>query len=291
MRRNNELLEGNIFKTYINYLLPSIGGMLGISLYVLGDTLIVGRGLGSSGLTALNVSIPIMNIFSGLGLLLGIGGATIVSIFKGQNREDDTHRVFSISTIISIIFGLLIMILGLTNLEKFSLFLGAEKGKILNMSMEYLRPLFISSVFFVLNSSMTVYVRNDNNPRLSMISMLTGTISNVVLDYIFVIVCNMGMFGAGLATSLSPIISLAILSIHFLRGQNNIRFVMPEFEFALIKRIFSNGASSFIIESMAGVVIFGFNKVILGLEGNTGVAAYSIIANLSLFCVAVLNGI
>ena len=212
MKGNFDLLNDDIKKVFLKYLMPSVGGMLGISLYVLGDTLLVGRGLGSSGLAALNISIPILNIFSGLGLLLGVGGATIVSILRGQGKDEDTNEVFTTSFIIALVMGLLITIFGLIYLEEFAIFLGATKGKILNMSTEYLRLLIMGSIFFVINSFLIIFVRNDNAPKLVMIAMLTSSISNVILDYIFIFIFDLGMMGAGLATVLSPIISLFIFS-------------------------------------------------------------------------------
>lgn len=291
LKHKFDLLHGNIRNVFLNYLLPSVGGMLGISLYVLGDTLLVGRGLGSSGLAALNISIPILNIFSGIGLLLGVGGATIVSILKGQGKTEDIDEVFTISFTISFIIGLLMTIFGLIYLEELSMFMGASKGKILNMSTEYLRPLIIGSIFFVINSLLIIFIRNDNGPRLVMRAMLTSSISNIILDYIFIFIFNLGMMGAGLATVLSPIISLAILSTHFLKRRNTIKFGKIKVKSESLKRIILNGIPSFIIETMAGIVIFIFNIAILKIRGNIGVSAYSIVANLSLFCSAVFNGI
>ena len=121
--------------------------------------------------------------------------------------------------------------------------------------------------------------------------MLAGTLSNIVLDYIFIFPFNWGMKGAAFATTLAPIISLAILSTHFIKRNNTIKleFVRPKPK--IFKRIVGNGMSSFITELSAGVVIFAFNIVILKLVGNIGVAAYGIIANLSLICIAIFTGV
>lgn len=291
MKKKSDLLHDNIREVFWKYLLPSVGGMLGISLYVLGDTLLVGRGLGGSGLAALNLSIPIMNIFSGLGILLGVGGATVVSVLRGEGKDKKTHGVFTMSFLIAAIIGILITVFGLFYLEEFAMFMGASNTEILTMSMDYLRPMFMASLFFVLNSFFIIFLRNDHAPKLVMVAMLTSSITNVILDYIFIFIFNMGMFGAGLATALSPIISLLILSTHFILRKNTIQFSKFSFDFRFIKRIILNGIPSFIIEAMAGIVIFVFNLAILKIEGNLGVSAYSIVANLSLFTAAVFNGI
>ena len=291
LKNKSDLLHGDIKKVFWSYLLPSVGGMLGISLYVLGDTLLVGRGLGSSGLAALNLSIPIMNIYSGLGFMFGVGAATIVSVLRGQSRDNETHAVFTASFFIVVILGLLISFFGLMYLEEFALFMGAADSEILRMSMAYLRPMFMASLFFVLNAFFIIFLRNDHAPRLVMVAMLTSSVSNVILDYVFIFIFDMGMFGAGLATAMSPVISLVIMSSHFLRKKNTIHFARFKFRVSTLKRMVLNGIPSFIIESMAGVVIFVFNLAILRIEGNLGVSAYSIVANLSLFVAAIFNGV
>ena len=147
------------------------------------------------------------------------------------------------------------------------------------------------SIPLLLNSTLTVFVRNDGAPRLAMWAVLTGNIANIILDYVFIFIFQWGMFGAAFATGISPVISLMILSSHFIQKNNQMKLIKPTFRFGLLKRITLNGTSSFIVELSAGIAIFAFNQVILGITGDIGVSAYSIIANLSLVCTAVFIGI
>lgn len=290
MRKELNLLNDDIRRIFFRYLIPSIGGMLGTSLYVLGDTMIVGRGLGSQGLAALNISIPLINVFNGFGLLFGIGGATAVSISRGREDYEQINDIFTKSIILSAIVGIILTLLRIFFLEELCLLLGASEST-LQMSMDYLGVLMSFSIAFLLNSALTVFVRNDGSPRLAMWGMLTGSIINVILDYIFIIKLDWGMWGGALATGFSPIIGLMILSTHFLKKNNKLDFIIPSFNFSIIRRIVSNGISSFIVELSAGIAIFAFNKTILRLTGDIGVSAYSIIANLSLICTAIFIGI
>ena len=138
---------------------------------------------------------------------------------------------------------------------------------------------------------MLAFVRNDGAPRLSMLAMLTGSFSNIILDYIFMYPLNMGMFGAAFATGLAPIISLAVLSSHFRKKRN--RFYISKFrpEINVFSAICSLGMSSLITELSSGIVLIIFNLLILNLTGNLGVAAYGIVANLALVATAVFVGI
>ena len=124
-----------------------------------------------------------------------------------------------------------------------------------------------------------------------MAGMLTGSIMNVVLDYIFVFIFGWGMTGVGIATGLAPVIGLIILSTHFIRKKNKLSFIIPSFDFETIKRILTNGGASFIIELSAGIVIFAFNIALSGITGDLGISAYSIIANLSLIFAAIFTGV
>lgn len=290
MQTKINLLKDDIRPIFFKYLIASIGGMLGISLYVLGDTLFVANGIGSDGLAALNISIPIINVFNGLGLLFGIGGATALSVSKGQGNKQQINTIFTVSVAMSMAVGIVLTLLGVFFLEDIALFMGAS-GEILIMSKDYLGILLSCSVAFLLSSTLTVFIRNDDAPGLAMWGMLAGTLSNVVLDYVFIFIYNWGMKGAAVATALSPIISLSILSTHFIRKRNTIHLEKITLDSQIIQRVFGNGLSSFITEISAGVVIFAFNIVILGLAGNIGVAAYGIIANLSLICIAIFTGV
>ena len=141
------------------------------------------------------------------------------------------------------------------------------------------------------NDTLICFVRNDGNPKLSMIGMLAGSFSNIILDYIFIFPLNMGIFGAVLATGLAPIISLFILSKHWLAKQNEFHLVRISPSFRLIRNIISLGVPSFITEMASGIVMIVFNTIILHLQGNIGVAAYGVVANLSLVVISIYTGI
>ncbi len=285
-----DLLERDVKKMFFKYLIPSVGGMLGVSFYVLGDTMIVGRGIGSVGLAALNISIPMINVFNGLGLLFGIGASTAISISRGRGEERQVNNIFTISIILSIILGLVLTTIRIFFLDELCMILGASSDTF-QMSRDYLGVIMSFSVLFLLNYTMTVLVRNDGDPNLAMWGMLTGSIVNVVLDYVFIFIFNWGMWGAALATSISPIVGLLILSVHFIKKKNHMTFGKIKIRYSILKRILSNGFASFIVELSAGIVIFIFNRVIIDIMGDLGVSAYSIIANLSLIATAIFTGV
>lgn len=124
-----------------------------------------------------------------------------------------------------------------------------------------------------------------------MFGMITGSLLNVLLDYIFIFPLEMGMFGAALATSLSPVISLGVLMIHYFKPLNKLSFVFQKLEKRLVRDVMFLGSSAFVNEISGSVVMFTFNTIIFSLEGNNGLAAYGIIANVSFVVLSLFAGI
>lgn len=205
-----------VLKNFFKYVSLNVMGMIGLSCYILADTFFVSNALGSNGLAALNFSIPIYCIINGAGLMIGIGGATRYSILKSQNEDEKANSIFSNTVIIGMVVGIIMLIVGLFLSTPIAKLLGAD-GTTLTLASTYLTTILSFSPFFILNNIMIAFIRNDGNPRLSMAGMLTGSFSNIVLDYIFIYPLSMGMFGAAFATGLAPIISLCILSSHFIK--------------------------------------------------------------------------
>lgn len=277
-------------KLFFKYISLNMLGMLGISFYILADTLFIAQALGSTGIAALNLSIPAFGIIHGFGLMLGIGGATRYRILLSQDKVSQAKRVYSQTFLFAVIMGIIFMLIGIFGASPMARALGAD-AETFEMTAVYLRTILTFAPFFVVNNMLLSFVRNDGDPSLAMYGMVIGSVLNVVLDYIFIFPMQMGMFGAALATSVSPIVSLVILSIHFYRPTNQLKLTFQKIEGWLIRDITYLGASTFINELSASIVMFSFNRIIFNLEGNNGLAAYGIIANISFVIMSVFAGI
>ena len=246
--------------------------------------------MGANGLTALNLAIPIYSFIHGSGLIFGIGGATKYSIYRGQKEYKNADKAFSNTIYIMSILAVIFVLTGIFFSEKLTKLLGADKD-VFHMTKTYLQVILLFAPAFITNDTLICFVRNDGNPKLSMIAMLAGSFSNIILDYIFIFPLNMGILGAVLATGLAPIISLIVLSRHWLAKQNQFHLVQINPSLQLTRSIISLGIPSFIAEMASGIVIIAFNTIILHLQGNIGVAAYSVVANLSLVVISIYTGI
>lgn len=277
-------------KEFAKYAALNVMGMLGLSCYILADTYFVSNRLGADGLTALNIAISIYSFINGAGLMIGIGGATRYTICKSRKEDNAADRAFSSAVILGLTVGILFTVAGILTAYPLAGFLGAA-GKIQVMTSTYLKILMCFSPFFILNNIMIAFIRNDGAPRLSMGAMLIGSLSNIVLDYLFMYPLGMGMAGAALATGAAPVIGLGLCALHFLKKHNQFHFRKSRIQAKECVEMCALGIAAFINEISSGIVLVVFNLLILGIAGNTGVAAYGIVANLALVALAVFTGI
>lgn len=284
------LKQKSYLREFSRYTLLSVLGTLGVSCYILADTFFISKGLGTNGLTALNLALPVYNFIYGSGLMIGMGGATRFSVIKSNGKNKVIDKIYMNAIYLAIVFSLLFFLLGLFSSESLSVLLGADPD-VLEMTNTYLKYLLLFAPAFIFNNVFLCFVRNDGSPQLAMSAMLIGSFSNIILDYIFIFPMNMGIFGAIFASGLSPIISMVIMLPHWLKKSNSLHFTMTGWRADIVGQELSLGFPSLIAQVSSGIVMIVFNIIILHLAGNTGVAAYGIVANISLVIIAVFTGI
>ncbi len=278
-----------LLREFLQYVLLNICGMIGLSCYILADTYFIAQGLGTNGLAALNLAIPVFSFIHGSGLMLGMGAATKYSIFRGQEKQECADRTFANALCLTVIFAAVFVLMGIFLSGVITDILGADSS-IFSMTKTYLQILLLFAPAFLMNDLLICFVRNDGNPGLSMAAMIMGSLANIVLDYILIFPLQMGILGAVLATGCAPIISVCVLSKHWIARQNHFHMHKLGLSANLTKATLSLGLPSLITEIASGIVMVAFNFVILGLQGNIGVAAYGIVANLSLVVISIYTG-
>ncbi|MDD3049134.1 MAG: MATE family efflux transporter [Bacilli bacterium] len=285
----NELLTTNIPKLYRKYLIPTLLGVVSNTLYCLVDVFFISKGSGNLGLAALNIAMPIFTIYSAIGLLFGVGSATLMSISEGNKDDSTRNKAFTLGIFFMIFLGFIFTIITNLFLKDFAYLLGSSQS-LLPYVIDYLRPICISSIPFILMYATSILLRSDHNPKLAMIALMIGNFANIILDYVFVMVFGWGIFGAAFATALSPVITTSIAALHFIKQKNTIHFVKDFMDTSLIKRILKNGMGSGLMEISAGSVIIIFNAYILNISSETYLAAFSIITNIAYVLKGILNG-
>lgn len=278
-----------IRKQFFKYVLQSTAGMVGISVYILADTFFISLHSGADGLTVLNLLLPVYGLIFAIGAMTGIGSATRYALRKAKG-EKDTDLYFLHSLFWCLIMSVPFMLTGVFAPEQVLRCLGADE-MIAGLGRDYLRIVLVMTPFFMMNYTFTAFARNDSAPTVAMLGSLSGSLFNIVFDYIFMFPMDLGLVGAALATAVSPVVTMSVCSVHFLGKRNGVgfRFGLPSF-----RRLFSCwqlGVSAFVGEIASAVTTMIFNVLILGIAGNTGVAAYGVIANISLVATAIFNGI
>ena len=278
------------FRDFAKYSSLSVLAMIAMSCYILADTFFVSQGLGTNGLAALNLAIPAYNFIHGTGLMLGMGGATRFSILRSQQAGREADRMFTVTLYLAAVFSLILVAAGLLFSGRLALLLGADTA-VYDMTRTYLHVLLLFSPAFILNDVLVCFVRNDGNPQLSMAATIVGSLSNVVLDYLFIFPCGMGIFGAVFATGLAPVIGILIMAPHWLKKDKGFHLLRTRPDGRLCGITLSLGFPSLLAQMSSGIVMIVFNAIILGLLGNTGVAAYGVVANLSLVVTSIYTGL
>ncbi|MDO4732795.1 MAG: MATE family efflux transporter [Bacillota bacterium] len=279
-----------VLREFIRYASANVLAMVGLSCYILADTFFIAQALGKHGLAALNLTIPVYGLIYGSSLMLGQGGATRYSLFREQDPSGEGRQAFSRALQLGGLCAVLLFLAGLLCSGQIALLLGADAATF-EMCRCYIRVLLLFSPGFILNNIVQAFVRNDGAPRLSMAAMLTGCFANILLDYIFLFPLQMGMFGAILATCLSPLISLLVVSPFFLQRRNRFHLCRASLSLKITGRLCAPGLPALIGEMSSAIVMLLFNLILLEQAGNVAVAAYGVVANLSIVLIAIYNGI
>ena len=278
-----------MYRKFCRYVALSTAGTLGFSLYVIVDTFFISVAAGTVGLTALNLFIPFYNIIFALAAMVGVGASIRYSVLKGSGDEAQADTYFTNAVFWGLLLSVPFVLIALTATPAVMTLLGAE-GEILTAGVPYARLVLFFSPAFMLNHILGNFVRNDGDPSVVTAANLSGSFFNVVFDYLLIFPCGMGFKGAALATGLSPLVSMAVMSLHLQRGRNHLRFRGGPSVRRLL-RACQVGFNAFVTEIAGGVITLSFNYLILGLAGNIGVAAYGVITNISAVVVSIFNGI
>ncbi len=279
------LLEEKVKPLYLRYLSAAFGSALISSIYGVVDMAMVGQYQGPDGTAALAVVAPVWNVIYSLGLLTGIGGSVIFSLKKGMNRDGrkgNGNQYFTSSLILSVFLAVLSTAAVFLFEDQILTFFGADES-LLYLAGNYLRPIKYVFPVFLFNQMLASFLRNDNNPSLAAAAVLAGGIFNVFGDWFFVFPCDMGMYGAGLATAAGSVISLIIMLTHFFNKKCTLRLERPSRTLHQASRIVVTGFSTFFIDVAMGILTILFNRQIMRYLGPSALAVYGPVINVSTF--------
>lgn len=279
----------SIGRKFFKYVSQNIFGMLGISCYVVADTFFISKFAGADGITVLNLVLPMFSVIFAFGSMMGVGSAIRFKILraKGDKHADD---YFSNAIMCACILSVLFILVGLFAPDKLLHIMGAD-DKITAIGIGYTRTFLMFTPFFMCNYIVSAYVRNDNDPSRAMLATLSGSLFNIIFDYIFMFPMKLGLLGAAMATAASPICSILVCLTHFMGKKNTVVFKWHVPSLKMLWESCMLGTAAFVGEMASAVTTTVFNMLMLSLTGNIGVAAYGVVANYAYIGTAIFNGV
>ncbi|WP_281938763.1 MATE family efflux transporter [Paenibacillus tyrfis] len=270
------LESDSVSKVFVRYLVPSVVGMFMMSINVVIDGIFVGQRLGEVALAGVNVAFPVFSIYFAISLWVGIGGAALYSRSLGAKNAEQARSIFTHS--LTLIFSLTLLLAGIAYLfrEKLAVFLGAN-NETMPYAMEFMTVLLSFGFVVTVQNAFSIFVRNDANPNLAMISLLVTAVCNIGLNYVLLFVLDFGVAGSAWALIGASAIGACVLFTHFLRKDSTLRFVKLRLSWKLAKSTFTIGFPSFVAELGIAVFTAGYNMAMVRWAGTLGVSAFSIL--------------
>lgn len=277
-------------KKFLKYVIPSVLAMWIYSIYTMVNGIFVAKGVGEIALAAVNISMPFANATFAVAILFAVGTSTIASIHLGNKEAKKASEVFTMNMVVLISICITITVVVLSNLESIAYFLGATE-KTIGYVKQYLGIISLLSAFSMVSYYFEVLVKTGGYPQLATIVVCISAVTNIFLDYVFVIKLGYGVKGAAFATGISQMLACSVYVWHFIKRDSKIKFAKFNFDFETIKRTIPIGASDFVTEFSAGFIIFMFNRIILKNIGETGIITYTIIMYVNNIVLMTMSGI
>ena len=274
---------------FLRYLVPSILTMIFLSFYTTIDGFFVSKYAGSDALAGINIVIPITCVIFGVAVMLATGAGAIIGEKLGQKKEPEANEIFSFISIVLLVFSIIFTLVGIMFLKEICIFLGSST-RLLKHVIPYAFVIFLGTIPMSFKLFFEYLVRTDGRPNIGMLMSLTGLILNVVLDYIFVALFDMGTLGAAWGTFLSITASMLIGLGHFLK-YSHIKFCKPRLNWSVLFKSCANGSSEMLTEMSTGITTFLFNLIIMKFFGEDGIAAVTIIMYIYYFFISFYMGI
>lgn len=272
-----QLSEHFSYIKLMRFTIPTIAMMIFTSIYGVVDGLFVSNIVGSEAFAGVNLIIPALMMLGSVGFMVGTGGSALVSKTIGEGNEKLANRYFSMLIYFLLIVGIVLSILGNVFIRQISELLGA-KGEMVDICSTYGRTLLCSLPFFMLQNCFQSFLVVAEKPAMGLCVSVIAGLSNMVLDFLFIYVFRLGVFGAALATAISEFVGAAIPLIFFIRKNNSpLKLIKTKLELKPILRTCSNGSSEMVTNISMSLVNMLYNLQLVKFAGYDGVVAYGII--------------
>ena len=287
-----ELGTGKVSKLLLQYAIPSIIAMTASVLYNLADRIFIGQGVGSMALSALALTLPLLNIAAAFGSLVGIGAASMISIKLGQGDKDTARTLLGNAVMLNVILGLGLSVVCLVFLDPILYMFGASEGTI-GYAREYMRILLYGNVFTHLYMGLNNILRATGFPNKTMAIMIFSVVLNVGLDALFIFGLDWGIAGAAWATVIAQFFAAGLQFLHFTNKKYDIGFRKGIFRLRkkIISGIVSIGLAPFLVNLCSSVVVILINQQLKYHGGDLYIGAYGIVNSITMIFIMIVFGL
>ena len=274
----------------IRFTLPSIVMMIFTSIYSVVDGLFVSNFVGKTPFAAINLIMPILIILGALGFMIGTGGSAIVAKTLGEGDPVRANRYFSMLVYTTVVGGAVLAAAGELSLPLVSELLGAE-GAMLQDCILYGRIILAALPAFMLQNVFQSFMITAEKSRLGLAVTVAAGLTNIVLDFVFIVPLGWGLAGAAIATAISQVIGGAVPIVYFARKNDSLlRLTKAKFEGRILLRTCTNGSSELMSNISASIVTMLYNFQLMRLAGEDGIAAYGVVMYVNFVFSAIFIG-
>ncbi|MBR9920260.1 MAG: MATE family efflux transporter [Bacteroidetes bacterium] len=284
MKTSQDLGIRPIGKLLTKMAVPASIGILVMSIYFIVDTIFVGRFVGTLGIAAITVVMPITFLISSIGMAIGVGGSSIVSRALGADDNSKADRTFGNMVSLAFTFALILVGVGVFFMEEILLLFGAQ-GDIMEPAKEYFQIILIGVPFLAWAMMSNNLMRAEGAPKMAMMVMLIPAVANIILDPILIIWMDWGLAGAAWATSISYIASAVFSAWFFIRGKSelNLNLVDLKWRLPILKEISSIGSVTLARQGTISILTIVLNHSLFQYGNEMAVAVFGIINRIAMF--------
>ena len=285
-----QLSEHFTYHKLLRFVFPSIVMMIFTSIYSVVDGLFVSNFAGKTALASINLVFPVLMGLSALGFMIGTGGSAIVAKTLGEGEKEKANEYFSMLVYVTAIGGILLSMLGALIIPEIARMLGA-KGELLDNCILYARISFLSMPAFMLQNVFQSFFVTAEKPKLGLFVIVAAGVTNIVLDFIFVGVLDLGLTGAAVATVCGEFIGGLFPILYFTRPNSSLlRLGKTRFNGRILLQTCINGSSELMTNLSSSIVNSLYNIQLMRFAGENGVAAYGAIMYVNFIFVAIFLG-
>lgn len=263
-------------RLFARYAIPGIVGTLAGSIAVLVDGMFIAKFVGASAFAAVNIVWPIASFALGIYIMLTVGAIAVAGKFLGEGKIMRANLVFTQTLLIAIPIGTVSLILIYIFKDTLQPILGAH-GEILKYTDLYMLPLIVATFFWGLMFTLAQFAKLDGKPKLVAIVFISASVTNIILDILFVPILGFGIAGAGWATAISYVVAFIVILAYFFTPKCRFRLIRVYGGWKYMLKAAFNGFSEFLSSASAGIIPWLFNITAYSIAGNGGILAYSVL--------------